>query len=162
MEIYLMRHGEPFRPAEWDGPEPSRPLTERGKEHISAAVEGMRRSGFRPQVVLSSPLPRAKETADIVSRVQEGIEPICKPELTSGVHGRVIKQVLLDFKDKDSILVVGHMPDLPLFAARLVPDPALLEAGMKPGEIMAVRVPSLDGGWGEGELLWRKTLQDWK
>ena len=70
MRLYLIRHGiavdrsEPKCP-----PDPERPLTPRGRRRTRASAEGFLALGVEPDALLSSPLIRAMQTAEIFADV---------------------------------------------------------------------------------------------
>ncbi|OVE76541.1 hypothetical protein BVX98_05685 [bacterium F11] len=157
-----MRHAEPLRPTEWDGPDSTRPLSERGVEGLNSALQQMKDKGFSFQRVLSSPLARAKQTAEMMAQNGDGIPVNPQNELTAGVKPSKIREFLLNQNSVHSVLLVGHMPDLALFAGSVVPDAKLMASGIRPGEIWAIETGDMGRGWGTGKLLWQRTLDDWK
>ncbi|MGH9662189.1 MAG: SixA phosphatase family protein, partial [Bryobacteraceae bacterium] len=68
MEIYLLRHGiaEESTLALRDS---ERRLTPKGKTKLRDVLDRARRSGVKPTLILSSPLVRARETADIAAEI---------------------------------------------------------------------------------------------
>ncbi len=76
MEVYILRHGEAVDAAEVGGrDEPSR-LTENGKAVSKAAAESMVKLGVAPDLILTSPYPRAAETARITAKCLKGSPPV--------------------------------------------------------------------------------------
>lgn len=156
-----MRHAEPLSPVDWRGSDDSRPLSPHGLHSLEKALGGMRKDHFRPTYVMTSPLERARQTAQKMSELNEGLRPIVRPELTSGARTGVIRKVLESVKNKTSVLIVGHMPDLAVFAAGLASEPYLMEQGQRPGEIWAVETGAFQSGWGTGKILWKRKLEEW-
>mgnify|MGYP003482835149 CR=1 FL=1 len=66
MDCVLLRHGIAVERDEWEGAEADRPLTERGAKRVAQVAAGLKGFGVQPTHVLSSPLIRAIETAEIV------------------------------------------------------------------------------------------------
>src|SRR5262245_61711826 len=68
MEIHLLRHGiaEDGRPG---GRDADRALTSEGSKKVREVTALARRSGMRPEVIVSSPYRRAMETAKIAAEV---------------------------------------------------------------------------------------------
>ena len=69
MKIYLLRHGE----TDWniEGRLQGRmdiPMNESGKEQIKAIGQFLKDSGFCVGRIISSPLLRAKQTTEIISK----------------------------------------------------------------------------------------------
>jgi phosphohistidine phosphatase SixA len=125
MLLYLVRHAEaaPGRPDEL------RPLTARGREDARALGERLRAEAGRVDAVLSSPLRRARETADAIAR-EVGVEPEAVDELAPGATEA---DVLAAIDGRGSVVVtVGHQPDCGRIAAALEggPEPAFPPAGV--------------------------------
>jgi len=154
MLIYLLRHGEAVHPTKWSGPDFNRPLSKNGKEEVQKVAKAMARDGIIPEKILSSPFLRAKETAEIVGQ-ELGVEATAVKEFSSGAKSEDFRKVVANYKE-DSILVVGHIPDLLSFLCRLIHDALIMEEGMAPAELIAVQTDPIDKGWAGGKFLWRK------
>src|SRR5438067_1383401 len=66
MDVYFLRHGEADWP-DWEKPDDERPLTKRGKKEMHEVAKFLKRVKARPAIILTSPLPRASETAEIAA-----------------------------------------------------------------------------------------------
>src|SRR5580765_5134354 len=66
MRIYLMRHGPAGNRDTWTDDDSLRPLTEKGERRTRAAADGLKRLNPAIDVLLTSPLVRARQTAEIV------------------------------------------------------------------------------------------------
>ena len=157
-----MRHAQPVDPTKWHGGDGTRPLSDEGKGDLILAVEAMRRQGFTPNVILTSPLERAKETADRIADNQPGLHSVVVQELTPGAAAQTIRQVVLRYRDRARVLIVGHMPDLVLFASNLTGDPGLMNQAFRPGEVWALESGAIEKGWGTGKILWQRELPEWQ
>lgn len=108
MEICLVRHGiavERGAPGYTD--DATRPLTAAGRARMEEAAAGLKRL-FTPQIVLTSPLVRAVETAEILRRAYRlGKVRICEG-LATGDHAVVLAD--LEEADAGSVALVGHEP----------------------------------------------------
>jgi phosphohistidine phosphatase len=112
VRLYLVRHAEaaPGRPDEL------RSLTPRGRETARALGERLRDEAGRVDAVLSSPLLRARETAEAIARavgVAAETTDLLAPgatdaDLLAAVEGR-----------GDVVVAVGHQPDCGKIAAAL-------------------------------------------
>jgi phosphohistidine phosphatase len=116
MKLYLMRHGQ-ANWENWDRPDDERPLTKKGRKEVERVAEALRELKVRPQTVLTSPLPRAAETAAIVSAELE-VECVTSPLLAPGFGLHTLRQVMGEYADQD-LMLVGHEPDLSLLLAQL-------------------------------------------
>ena len=67
MELYLLRHAHAGDPADWDGPDDARPLSEKGERQADRLGRYLARLGFAPDAIITSPKVRAARTAEIVA-----------------------------------------------------------------------------------------------
>src|SRR5208282_4116021 len=68
MLVYLIRHGIAVDREEPDcPPDAERPLTKKGIEKARLVMAGLRELGAKPDVILSSPLVRAWQTAELAA-----------------------------------------------------------------------------------------------
>jgi len=66
MELYFLRHGEADWP-DWHKSDDERPLTKRGKKEMHEVAAFLVRLKVRTSLILTSPLPRAAQTAEIAA-----------------------------------------------------------------------------------------------
>ena len=107
VKFYFLRHGKADWP-KWDKPDDERPLTEDGQDQVAAVAKMLARLEISPAIV-SSPLPRASQTAEIAGKYlgkKVRIDPLLRP----GFDAAKLKKLLKDFSS-DSLMVVGHEPD---------------------------------------------------
>lgn len=103
MELYFLRHGDAL------SAEP-RALSEEGADEGRMVAERLKALGLRPDAILSSPLVRAQQTAQIVGEVL-GIEPQVSDLLDSGARLEAIAQAARAHRRAERLLLVGHEPD---------------------------------------------------
>jgi phosphohistidine phosphatase len=101
MRLLIVRHAE----AAAGSPDELRPLTSKGREHARALGARLREEGFAADAVVSSPLLRARETADALGlgapEVDERLAPGATPfDVRDAAIGR-----------GETVVVVGHQPD---------------------------------------------------
>ena len=120
-EVYIMRHGiaENRGPAYPDDSE--RPLTADGKKKMREAARGLARLCSGLDWIVSSPLVRARQTAEIVEEELGARTPLdfCDA-LAPGGEAQALLKFLGTHSDRRRVLVTGHEPDLSTLAARLV------------------------------------------
>lgn len=122
MEIYLLRHGIAHELGEAGAQtDAERTLSPQGKAKMRAAAEGMAQMGLTFGCILSSPLPRAYETAEIVAE-KLGLKNhlTATKNLSPGFAPEKLLAEVARFSHLDSVLLVGHEPDLSHFAEHLV------------------------------------------
>src|SRR6266540_1955234 len=112
MKLLLIRHAAAVPRGTPGVPDDERPLTPDGKAKFRVAARGLARVTRRPDVLLTSPLPRARLTAKIAA-------PAIEPALAhSSVDG--IVAVLKTQPPGARIALVGHEPLLGALLARLL------------------------------------------
>jgi phosphohistidine phosphatase len=106
----------------------------------------------RPDVLLTSPLPRARETAEIAAREWgKRVEVTEEPALAGGSVEQISK-ALERYPGDSTVAIVGHEPDLSELLARILGTPHEERLTFKKGGAAMVELPGslLDGGG----LLW--------
>jgi len=113
VELYLMRHGEAGKRIPMAARDSVRALTASGRQEVEEVGEALAKLGYRFDVVATSPLKRAKETASIVSealnrknRVEEW------SELTPEGSRSALYRRLTSVRPGSKVLCVGHEPYL--------------------------------------------------
>ena len=121
MNIYFLRHanaGEPKISAEKDA---KRPLDKLGIEQSHDVGRALSSLGASMDAIISSPLPRAEQTASIVAgQIGYKEKVIIDAALKPGGTYEQFQQLLAGFGDKDAIMVVGHNPNLTEFLNQLL------------------------------------------
>ncbi len=121
-EFYIMRHGiAVIRGATSMVDDAKRPLTPEGKQKMREIASGLVRTGLEADWIVSSPLVRAVETAEIVEEALASKPPLdfCDALRPGGDPGGLIT-FLAKHTNRRRVLVVGHEPDLSELAARLI------------------------------------------
>ena len=121
MEIYFLRHANAGRPKINREKDEQRPLDELGIEQSHVMGRALASLGIKPDVIISSPLVRAHETASIVAdeikhRKKIVIDDAMRPE----AEYAGFQQLLARYKSADTIMVVGHNPSQTEFLNRFV------------------------------------------
>jgi phosphohistidine phosphatase len=144
MDIYLLRHGEADWP-DWKKSDDERPLTKPGKKEVHEVGKFLKRIKARPELIVTSPLPRASQTAEIVAG---HLKIKCrKDKLLAPGFGRQELERILKKYPAESLMVVGHEPDFSHTIAQLTGgEVKLSKAG--------VALVELDRSWRNGRLLW--------
>lgn len=89
-----------------------RPLTDKGRKKMRAVARGLARVGPMPDVIATSPLTRAVETADILNRAYGGVDSVMLEQLTPERHPADLLGWLRAGAADSTIAVVGHEPHL--------------------------------------------------
>ena len=151
MRIYILRHGI-AEDAPAGGSDANRALTQEGKQKLRAVLERARRAGVRPAVILTSPLKRALETAEIAASILEVSGDLVRTNalaLNSSPE-RVWKEIRA--QKAEEILLAGHEPLLSTLVAFLLGCDALM-VRMKKGALVCVDADA-EGTQPRGVLNW--------
>jgi len=126
MELYFLRHGEAQWP-DWKKSDDERPLTKRGKKEMHEVAAFLRRLKVQPDLILTSPLPRAAQTAEIAA---EHLEVKCREEqcLAPGFGAAEVEQ-LINKHSVESLMIVGDEPDFTRTIAALTDASLKLSKG---------------------------------
>jgi phosphohistidine phosphatase len=138
MMLYIMRHGLAEEPTP-KGDDAARKLTAKGIDKIRKAAAGMRATGLALNLILSSPITRALETAEIVAGELGGPKPRPVPELSTGASPANALETLVKQRLPESVLVVGHEPTLSRLASLMLTGSSESVAiKLKPGGVIAL------------------------
>jgi phosphohistidine phosphatase len=116
MELILLRHGkaEPHGHPHGDS---ERALVPKGVEQARRAGAYLRMAGQLPEIILTSPLLRAKQTAEVFSVAARLPGPVVQSWLAIGMHPDVALRELAAFTEFKRVCLVGHEPDFSSFIA---------------------------------------------
>jgi phosphohistidine phosphatase len=142
MDLYVVRHAVAFSPDPTRWPDDGeRPLTPEGEARFRKAARGIRRIVASIDVVLSSPLPRAWRTAELL--VEEAGWPAPKPEpvLEAGRSPAEGIELMEPHLEVASLALVGHEPYLSELASILLTGrPTSLTMDVKKGGVAHLRL----------------------
>ncbi len=123
MKLYIVRHAAAIeRTAEV--PEEQRYLTPEGRAFIRKTARTMVEKKVNPDLILTSPLIRAVQTADILAEALSYAGPLhVADELSPGFGMAALRKVLDTFPAVQELVLVGHEPDLSGVIASLLDLP---------------------------------------
>jgi phosphohistidine phosphatase len=151
-----MRHAEAEDSAE-SGTDEARTLTVRGRERTRDAASGLRAINPNFDCILTSPLVRATQTADLVAEAySNNPHPQVLPALSPDVSPREAISAFAPFARHGKVLVVGHEPQLSKLVALMLTPDGIVSIRFKKGACVAVDLPRAVEP-GAGELLWMLT-----
>jgi phosphohistidine phosphatase len=119
--LYLVRHAIAAEPGDKWPDDSDRPITHAGAARMREAVKGLTALDVEPDVVISSPLVRAVETAEIlVKGLKSTPKLVTTPALAPGASPAAAAAAIASLGKGPSIAVVGHEPALGELAAWLI------------------------------------------
>ena len=107
MKLYFFRHGEADWP-NWNKSDDERPLTKAGAKEVRKVATLLSQLKIAP-LILTSPLPRARQTAEIAAQVLDA-ELQEASDLKPGFNAARLVKLMQEFSGRD-LMVVGHEPD---------------------------------------------------
>jgi phosphohistidine phosphatase len=157
MILYILRHATAEEAAE-GGDDGARKLTPRARDRMCDAAAAMRVLGLKFDAILTSPLVRAAETAEIISAAYNNQPaPQVLPALASGVAPAEVVSALKPFARFEDVMIVGHEPQLSSLASLLLSGSAeLVHLRLKTGGCIALELPQRFDRGG-AELRWMLT-----
>lgn len=148
MELILVRHGKAEDHGH-PGGDAERALVEKGWKQARKVGHTLKTAGFLPRLVLTSPLTRARETAEGLCEAAGIPGPVVQKWLACGMDPETAMGELAAYAEFQRVAIVGHEPDLSSLAAWLL-GAAAGAVEMRKGTVAAFRVPKSGH---HGELL---------
>lgn len=153
-EIYLIRHGIAADRADYPQDD-LRPLTERGHQKTTQVARRLREIGLEFAVILTSPLVRARQTAEILqtaglsSRLTEFSALAPGGNLSEWVNWWSSSRYN---KDRSCLALVGHQPDLGNWAEILIWGRSQAKLTVKKAGAIGLALPEEKTPIGNSEL----------
>ena len=144
--IYFLRHGKAAPRSTWEGDDGLRPLTPEGEDLMRREAKGMRRLGLTPDVIVTSPLVRARQTAEIAAEALGARDRLVEDaRLAHGFDARCLERIAAERPEAAELMVVGHEPEFSGTIAELIGGGFV---DMKKGGLARVDVggPGLEDG----------------
>jgi phosphohistidine phosphatase len=142
MDIYILRHGiaEPHGP---DGSDETRALTEDGRAKVRSVLACARAAKAVPSLILTSPLVRAVQTAEIAAEVLRYKKRIVRTEALSPASSpEAVWREIRNYDKETAVLLAGHEPLLSAAASFLLgSNRAVVE--LKKGALARIAVAEL-------------------
>lgn len=150
MILYFLRHGD-AGPYTGGANDEDRQLTADGIASLTAAAGLWRNLNLRPEIVVTSPLPRARDTAALlVAGVDLRRAPVEDQRLRPGAEWGDLARAMAAHPEARRVMFVGHEPDLSRSVCLLTGAAAVR---LRAGGIACVEFPGVPEP-GSGELAW--------
>jgi phosphohistidine phosphatase len=162
MDLMVVRHAraedrEKFAATGQD--DTKRPLTAKGIRRMKKAAQGLRVLVPSINLLVSSPLRRAEQTAQIIARAYGGIRCIERDELTPGWDPQRLIDWLASQRVTGTACIVGHEPDLGELLGLLLADASKRPAKVKKGSAALVRFKDVPAA-STGKLQWYHSAKE--
>ncbi len=156
--IYLVRHGE-AEDVSSTGRDRDRALTPDGHVRTRRAARGLARLEAVPALLVSSPLLRARETADEIATVLSRARREIWDELSPGVDEYALVARIEGANPREDVMLVGHEPDLgELLAYFLTGSRSGFRTRFRKGAVACVRA-GMPPPQGRATLEWMLTTK---
>ena len=148
MKLYILRHGDAVEHGDPRYKENDRPLTPKGIQRTKQLAHVLREMEISFDAILTSPLARARETAEIVARGLKSHDNLrfCEHLAPSGSMEELVHQVNMIRPAPKSVVLVGHEPYLSGFVSLLCTGGPGLPIVFKKGALCRLDVEVLSCG----------------
>ena len=150
--LFILRHGEAGTRTIGTRKDSDRALTANGKAEMKKIGKTLKESGLRARQIVTSPLRRARETAEIIAHTLK--IPVVEEwdDLKPDGDRESLYQKLARIETSSSVVIVGHEPYLTSMIGEVIgaPDARLV---LKKGGLAKVRITSVAPTL-RGELRW--------
>jgi phosphohistidine phosphatase len=144
MVIYLLRHGiaEDRSPT---GSDAGRRLTDEGKEKLRRVLSRARGAKVQPSLILTSPLVRAIQTAEIAAEELRYTGPLVRTDaLVPESSPQDVWEEIRGRRGEDALLLAGHEPLFSATTAYLLGAPSL-QIDFKKGALARIDLERFSG-----------------
>jgi len=159
MNLLVVRHAIAQDPAEYAREHPDdagRPLTPEGVKKMKRAARGLLTLVPEVDLLATSPLTRARETAAILAAAYKSIAPVVVPALAPGQSVADVGRWLEGMRRHDTIAIVGHEPGLSRTVSWLLAGGERSFVELKKGAACLLAIPDAAGA-GCATLCWALT-----
>jgi phosphohistidine phosphatase len=119
MKLYLLRHGKAEERSA-SGRDEDRELTEEGKLEIRALAKALVGLRIKVDLILTSPYPRARQTAEIVAEelhLADGL--VSDRRIACGLRMGELQAIASERAGIERLMLVGHNPDFAVLGGDL-------------------------------------------
>lgn len=118
LKLYVIRHGIAGKSLDNELQDEARSLTKKGRDKIKEIAKGMKELAVEFDLVITSPLLRAKESAEIINDYCGSDHPLIVSDLLRpGSSYEELIKFLNSLKDNENIAIIGHEPFLSGFSS---------------------------------------------
>lgn len=153
MNLYFLRHGIAADAEEFAGSDAERPLTKEGRNRMEREARALARLGVEVDAVITSPLLRARQTAEIaLGAVASRSDLVVDDRLGPDFDIAKLRELLSDRANCDALMIVGHEPSMSATLSALIGGGTI---ELKKGGVARVNID--DPSTARGTLEWLLT-----
>jgi len=155
MELYLIRHGIA---QEWtsDRPDRERSLTAKGREKTQQVAKKLYSLGLRFDLILTSPIVRSRQTAEIL--VESQLSDHCEESRYLAFDGDLLAWLAWlkqqQYPQSTKLAIVGHQPNLGEWASMLIGNQAEGAIVLKKVGIIGLTLPEAGSPLARSQMFW--------
>ncbi|MBW4474538.1 MAG: phosphohistidine phosphatase SixA [Stenomitos rutilans HA7619-LM2] len=156
VELYLIRHGLAGEHGSYAN-DAERPLTEEGKQKMQQIAQRLHGLELRFALILTSPLVRARQTAELLRKATLADSLQETPDLAPGGSLTTWLDWLQEWRSPPqtkALALVGHEPDLSTWAETLLWGEAVGALRLKKAGIIGLTLPDQQSPIGNSSLFW--------
>ena len=150
MRLLILRHATAVPSDTPDVADEDRPLTGRGRKRFKKAARGLAKVLRTPDLLLTSPLLRARETAEIAGKAWQ-LTPTEEPLLAAGGSPEALLAAIVAHPEDSVVALVGHEPDMSRLLSHVIGGVGERMPLKKGG---AALIELDHGAAGGGRLIW--------
>jgi phosphohistidine phosphatase len=150
MRLIIVRHAIAVPRGTPDVPEEERPLSPEGERKFQKAARGLALLAEGPDLILTSPLPRALRTAEIAAAAWGGTPLRVERVLLEGTLDQIVS-ALAKLPEQSKVVIVGHEPTVSSLVAGLLGSARGEAFELKKGGAACIET---DARVTTGQLLW--------
>jgi len=156
MKLFLIRHGIAAERGSYTN-DAKRPLTEEGRQKTAQVAQRLHHLGLKFDLLLTSPLVRARQTAEILQ--DAGLSLHLEEFAALAPDGEIQDWISwLEFwrdrTQRNQLALVGHQPDLGNWAEVLVWGEAKEKLVVKKAGVIGLELPKTGTPIGQSQLFW--------
>ena len=155
IDLFILRHGEAGNRMTVVEEDSERPLTQEGRAEMQKIAKSLKAIGLQTNQIYTSPLKRARETAEIAARILNIPTLEEWDELTPDGNKAALYRKLARLEQNSRVILVGHEPYLTSMIGEIIgtTSPSVV---LKKGGVAKVRITSFTPRI-SGELRWLLT-----
>ena len=154
MDLFILRHGKAEKIAQGGDSDAGRALTRRGRSEVEEISAWISTQGIPLDLIATSPLARAFETAEILSAWYPAVKgPVVWDELAPGMDFNRLMSRIRGLVRVSSLILIGHEPSLSACISRIIAGDARVRLSLKKGGLARIENFS-PAEPAAGELAW--------